>query len=70
MFSIGENKLHSTRKRIISNVYSKSVVTASQALLAQITTIMYDRFLPYLDAASRRNDGVVNIYALLSASST
>lgn len=52
---------------MISNVYSKSVVTASPALLAQATTILYDRFLPYLEAASRKDGGVLNIYVLLSA---
>lgn len=53
---------------MISNIYSKSVVTASPALLAQMSTIMYNRFLPYLDAARRKDGGVLNIYALLSAS--
>jgi cytochrome P450 len=67
MFSIGCNKAHSMRKRMISNIYSKSIVTASPALLAQTTTIMYDRFLPYLDAAYRKDAGVLNIYTLLSA---
>jgi cytochrome P450 len=68
MFSIGGNKHHSMRKRMISNIYSKSVVTASPALLAQVSTIMYKRFLPYLDAAYHKDAGVLNIYALLSAS--
>jgi cytochrome P450 len=68
MFSIGGNKVHSSRKRMISNVYSKSVVTASPALLSQMSIILYDRFLPYLDAACRKDGGVLNIYALLSAS--
>jgi cytochrome P450 len=68
MFSIGGNKLHSIRKRMISNIYSKSVVTASPALLSQMSIILYDRFLPYLDAACRKDGGVLNIYALLSAS--
>jgi len=68
MFSIGGNKPHSMRKRMISNIYSKSVVNASPALLAQMSTIMYRRFLPYLEAACRKDDGVLNIYALLSAS--
>lgn len=67
MFSIGGNKAHSMRKRMISNVYSKSVVTASPALLAQTTTILYDRFLPYLDSACHKDGGVLNVYALLSA---
>jgi cytochrome P450 len=67
MFSIGGNKAHSMRKRMISNIYSKSVIIASPALKAQMTTILYKRFLPYLDAAFHKDDGVLNIYALLSA---
>ncbi|KAF1950890.1 cytochrome P450 [Byssothecium circinans] len=70
MFSTGDNKTHSARKRMLSNVYSKSAVTASPALLAQISTIMYDRFLPCLAStfSKERDAGVLNIYALLSAS--
>ncbi|KAH7093082.1 cytochrome P450 monooxygenase-like protein [Paraphoma chrysanthemicola] len=68
MFSMGGNKTHSLRKRMISNIYSKSVVNSSPALLAQVSTILYDRFLPYLDLASRKDGGVLNITALLSAS--
>jgi len=68
MFSTGGNKAHSLRKRMLSNIYSKSVVTASPALLAQTTTILYDRFLPSLASSfSREDPGVLNIYALLSA---
>jgi cytochrome P450 len=68
MFSTGGNKSHSMRKRMISNIYSKSVVIASPALLAQMSTILYTRFLPYLDSAFHKDGGVLNIYALLSAS--
>lgn len=53
---------------MISNIYSKSVVTASPALQAQMSTILYNRFLPYLETALRKDRGVLNIYALLSAS--
>ena len=68
MFSTGRNKLHSARKRIISNIYSKSVVIASPALLAQVSSIVYDRFLPRLESTfSKDEPGVLNIYALLSA---
>jgi cytochrome P450 len=67
MFSTGCNKAHSMRKRMISNVYSKSVVTASPALRAQMETILYSRFLPYLDSTMNKDGGVLNIYALLSA---
>lgn len=67
MFSTGSNKPHSIRKRMLSNIYSKSVVTASPALLAQISTILYDRFLPRLASTFKNPEpGVLNIYALLS----
>lgn len=53
---------------MLSNIYSKSVVTASPALLAQTASILYDRFLPYLASTfSQSQPGVLNIYALLSA---
>ncbi|KAF1969589.1 cytochrome P450 monooxygenase-like protein [Bimuria novae-zelandiae CBS 107.79] len=68
MFSTGHNKPHSARKRMLSNIYSKSVVTASPALLAQVSSIIYDRFLPRLESTfSDEDTGVLNIYALLSA---
>jgi cytochrome P450 len=68
MFSTGGNKAHSMRKRMISNIYSKSVVTASPALKAQMENILFTRFLPFLDKVATRDGGVLNIYALLSAS--
>ncbi|KAH8730933.1 cytochrome P450 monooxygenase-like protein, partial [Phaeosphaeriaceae sp. PMI808] len=67
MFSTGDNKPHSARKRMISNIYSKSVVIASPALLAQMSTILYSRFLPYLDSVFSAEEGVLSIYSLLSA---
>jgi cytochrome P450 len=68
MFSTGSNKPHSMRKRMLSNIYSKSQVTASEALLAQTSTIFYNRFLPYLESTFTQTEkGVLNIYALLSA---
>jgi cytochrome P450 len=52
----------------VSNIYSKSVVTASPALLAQTRAIICDRFLRVLESTfSREKPGVLNIYALLSA---
>ncbi|KAL5396666.1 hypothetical protein PMIN03_012949 [Paraphaeosphaeria minitans] len=68
MFSTGRNKAHSARKRMLSNIYSKSVITASPALLAQVSTILYDRFLPRLACAfSKEDPGVLNINPLLNA---
>ncbi|KAF2465515.1 cytochrome P450 [Lindgomyces ingoldianus] len=46
----------------------KSVVTSSSALQAQSSAILYNRFLPFLSSIlSQANPGVLNIYALLSA---
>ncbi|EFQ95282.1 hypothetical protein PTT_06732 [Pyrenophora teres f. teres 0-1] len=68
MFSTGSNKPHSQRKRMLSNIYSKSHVTASDALLAQASNIVYRRFLPFLERTfSEPDKGVLNIYSLLSA---
>lgn len=68
MFSTGRNKAHSTRKRMLSNIYSKSVIIASPALLAQVSTIIYDRLLPRLACAfSNENPGVLSINPLLNA---
>jgi hypothetical protein len=54
---------------MLSNIYSKSVITSSPALLAQTSTILYDRFLPALASTfdQQEQPGVLNIYALLSA---
>ncbi|KAF2020745.1 cytochrome P450 [Aaosphaeria arxii CBS 175.79] len=65
MFTIGGNKAHSTRKRIISNIYSKSVVTTSPVLFAQVSAIIYERFLPRLQSVVSTGDGVFNIYDIL-----
>ncbi|EMD93267.1 hypothetical protein COCC4DRAFT_59105 [Bipolaris maydis ATCC 48331] len=68
MFSTGSNRPHSQRKRMLSNIYSKSHVLASESLLVQASTIMYQRFLPYLESVcTGPENGVLNIYALLSA---
>lgn len=70
MFSTGGNKAHSARKRMISNIYSKSVVTSSAALRAQTSLILYNRLLPALTAAltAAPDQGVLNMYSLLNAS--
>lgn len=68
MFSTGANKPHSLRKRMISNIYSKSVVTASPVLRAQVTTILYNRFFPYLESVYTNSDRVLNVSPLIYAS--
>lgn len=73
MFSTPGNKAHSVRKRMISNIYSKSVVTSSPVLLAQTSKVLYERFLPYLrrtcttGSEKDAEKGVLNIYSLVSA---
>lgn len=80
MFCTGCNKPHSKRKRMLSYIYSKSYVTTNESLLAQMSTIMYTRFLPYLastfegvaaeqeeEKVEEEKSGVLNIYTLLSA---
>ncbi|KAF2867022.1 cytochrome P450, partial [Massariosphaeria phaeospora] len=50
MFSTSRNKPHAARKRLLSNIYSKSAITTSPALLAQTSSILYSRFLPSLSS--------------------
>ena len=53
---------------MISNIYSKSVVTASPALLAQTSMILHQRFLPLLAATTAgETRGVLNITSLVFA---
>lgn len=68
MFSTGLNKPHSARKRMLSNIYSKSVVTASPVLQAQVSEILYERLLPCLAASYEGADGVFEVGSLISAS--
>ncbi|PVI00347.1 cytochrome P450 [Periconia macrospinosa] len=48
MFSTGANKPHSTRKRMLSNIYSKSTILSSPPLLTSTHRILATRFLPLL----------------------
>lgn len=53
MFSSWYSRHHSVRKRMISNIYSKSTIHSSPALARQSQVILYDRLLPLLDSASK-----------------
>ncbi|KAM0668554.1 hypothetical protein ACQRIU_002116 [Beauveria bassiana] len=55
MFSTLESKAHSKRKRMISNVYSKSFVSSSEAAKAQGHAIMFDRLLPLLNDEAHKD---------------
>ncbi|PBP27886.1 cytochrome P450 family protein [Diplocarpon rosae] len=52
MFSTWHSKSHSAKKRMMSNIYSKSSIHNSVALHRQAQVILYERLLPLLAAAS------------------
>ncbi|KAI4140953.1 MAG: hypothetical protein LQ341_003649 [Variospora aurantia] len=63
MFSTKESKPHSIRKRMISNVYSKTVVQSSKDAYELTRSILYDRLLPVLASAAATRS-VVEVHAL------
>ncbi|KAI4139162.1 MAG: hypothetical protein L6R39_006437 [Caloplaca ligustica] len=52
MFSIKESKPHSARKRMISNVYSKTFLQSSKDANDLTRSILLDRLLPVLDSSA------------------
>src|ERR1700709_2649079 len=60
MFSSWHSRPHSARKRMISHVYSKSVLQSSPQLHRQAEIILYDRLFPFLSSpvAADKNSGV------------
>lgn len=52
MFSQPHHKPHSERKRLVSNIYSKSYVQTSEQLAANSLTLLSKRFLPFLQAVA------------------
>jgi cytochrome P450 len=67
MFSTCEAKPHAARKRMLSNVYSKSYVNSS-VVLADITKVLIrDRLLPKLSALAQSGEPF-DIFPILSAS--
>ncbi|KAF4983349.1 hypothetical protein FDECE_17319 [Fusarium decemcellulare] len=57
MFATTSSKPHSVRKRMISNVYSKSYIQSSQASKSQMAEILFTRVLPVLRTSSLPEDG-------------
>lgn len=55
MFSMVESKSHSIRKRMISNIYSKSFVQSSPEVQKISQRIVFGRLLPLLDKAAVDN---------------
>ncbi|KAH8205411.1 hypothetical protein TruAng_000490 [Truncatella angustata] len=54
-FSSSEAKHHSLRKRMVSNVYSKSYVHSSTSLAAQNHEILNSRLLPLLEESTHKS---------------
>lgn len=50
MFATPASKPHSARKRMISNIYSKSTIQSSPSLRAATAVILHDRLLPLLSS--------------------
>ncbi|KAJ4156130.1 hypothetical protein LMH87_001343 [Akanthomyces muscarius] len=67
MFSTLESKAHSKRKRMISNVYSKSLVMSSEAAKAQSHVIMFNRLLPLLKDEAAKSQGGTEVQSLFMA---
>lgn len=65
MFSERRSKEHSLRKRMVSNVYSKSFLQSSPNAAAQAETIINERLLPTLDASLA--EGGIDVYSLFLA---
>jgi cytochrome P450 len=66
MFSMACSKVHATRKRMMSNIYSKSFLQASPTLTALTRTIILDRLVPRLDELASDGKGF-NVYSELAA---
>lgn len=67
MFSERHSKEHSLRKRMVSNVYSKSFLQSSPSAAAQAKAIVHERFLPALqEEASLATQGI-DVYSLFLA---
>ncbi|KAI9806083.1 MAG: hypothetical protein M1833_004490 [Piccolia ochrophora] len=58
MFSSLQSKPHSARKRMISNIYSKSYLQSSAALASISQKLLLDRILPLLDQACASSQSV------------
>lgn len=65
MFSERLSKEHSLRKRMVSNVYSKSFIQSSPSAAAQAKLIVHERFLPALEASLA--DQGIDVYSLFLA---
>ncbi|KAI0453870.1 cytochrome P450 [Xylaria acuta] len=69
MFSSLHSRQHSIRKRMISNVYSKSYINASIAQAAQSDIILNTRLIPVLEASVSQTQAPhgINVHSLFCA---
>jgi unspecific monooxygenase len=66
MFAMEHNAPHSKRKRMLSNIYAKSTLHASEALRLQTSALIHDHLRPRLRAAADADEDV-EMYDLFSA---
>jgi hypothetical protein len=59
---LGAHK-HATRKRMLSHLYSKSHLLASQDFQGAAQVLVFKRLMPVLDGATRTGEGV-DVFAL------
>ncbi|KAF2115007.1 cytochrome P450 [Lophiotrema nucula] len=57
-FTMIDKTAHSTRKRMLSNIYSKSVVLASPTIKETTKSVLYERLLPIFAKAADNNDAI------------
>ncbi|KAK0709509.1 cytochrome P450 [Lasiosphaeria miniovina] len=65
MFSERAAAEHSARKRLISNVYSKSYIQSSPSAAAQARALLYDRLLPLLGISPANH--CIDMYSVFMA---
>ncbi|KAL8898670.1 MAG: hypothetical protein Q9207_006587 [Kuettlingeria erythrocarpa] len=63
MFSTKEGKPHSIRKRMMSNVYSKTYVQSSKDGFWLFRSILFDRLMPVLESAAK-SESPVDVHEL------
>ncbi|KAF2674008.1 putative cytochrome P450 monooxygenase [Microthyrium microscopicum] len=66
MFSTSAGKPHSERKRMLSNIYSKSYIQNSGTMTSITKILLFDRLLPKLQSLSKASQPF-DIYAVISA---
>jgi len=67
MFSSWHSRTHSTRKRMISNTYSKSNIQTSPAAKRQAQVIIYERLLPIIASVASASKPI-DVHSLWNAS--